>query len=88
MGQQWTAAEAGTLGAADLGMTKALLEEVAINPTIETQELTQDWEIDSRRAQQNFVHQDPEERSSVPTREGARVAYECSGVSNRGVGRR
>ena len=39
------------------------IPEVAINPTIETQELTQDWEIDSRRIQQNLVHQDPEERS-------------------------
>jgi len=42
------------------------LEEVSINPTIELPELTQDWEIDSQRAQQNFVHQDPEERSSDP----------------------
>ena len=32
-GQQWTAAGAGALGA----------EEVAINPTIEPSELTQDW---------------------------------------------
>ena len=46
---------------------KALLEEVAINPTIELPELTQDWEIDSWRAQQNLVHQDPGERSSDPT---------------------
>ena len=34
-GQQWTAAGAGALGAADLGVAKALLEEVVINPTIE-----------------------------------------------------
>ena len=33
----------GALEAADLGMTKALLEEVAINPTIGLPELTQDW---------------------------------------------
>ena len=46
---------------------KALLEEVAINPTIELPELTQDWEIDSWRAQQNLVHQDPGERSSDAT---------------------
>ena len=40
---------------------------VAIYPTIELPELTQDWEIDSRRAQQNLVHQDPGERNSDPT---------------------
>ena len=32
MGQQWTAAGAGALSAADLGMAKALLEEVTITP--------------------------------------------------------
>ena len=46
-GQQWTATGAGALGAADWDMASALLEEVAINPTIELTELTQDWEIDS-----------------------------------------
>ena len=46
-GQQWTATGAGALRAADLDMASALLEEVAINPTIELTELTQDWEIDS-----------------------------------------
>ena len=51
MGQQWTAAEAGALGVADLGMPYALLEEVTINPTIEPLELTHDWETDSWRAQ-------------------------------------
>ena len=45
-----------------------LLEEVAINPTIEPPELTQDWEIDSWRAQTKpCVYQDPGERSSDPT---------------------
>ena len=34
------------VGAADLGMAQALLEEVAINSTIELPELTQDWETD------------------------------------------
>ena len=43
VGQQWTAAGTGALGAVDLGMAQALLEEVAINPTIEPPELTQDW---------------------------------------------
>ena len=31
------------MGAADLSMAYALLKEVAINPTIEPAELTQDW---------------------------------------------
>ena len=43
MDQQWPAAGAEPKGAADLGMAKAFLEEVAINPTIEPTELTQDW---------------------------------------------
>ena len=42
-GQQWPASGAGAMGAADLGMAYALLEEVTINPTIELPELTQDW---------------------------------------------
>ena len=50
MGQQWTATGAGALGAADLDMAYALLEEVAINPIIQLPELTQDWEIDFWRA--------------------------------------
>ena len=31
-GRQWTAAGAGPLGAVDLGMAEALLEEVSVNP--------------------------------------------------------
>ena len=42
-GQQWPATGAGALGAADLGMAYALLEEVTMNPTIEPPELTEDW---------------------------------------------
>ena len=38
--RQWTAAGAGALGAADLGMAQALLTEVTINPTTELPELT------------------------------------------------
>ena len=69
-GQQWTAAGAGALGAVDLGMAQALLEEVAINSTIELPELTQDWEIYSWRAQtEPCAHQDPGERSSDPTKD-------------------
>ena len=62
------------------------MKEVAINPTIELKELTQDWEIDSQRAQQILVHQDPEERSSDPTGDCPRHACGCPGVSGRGVG--
>ena len=38
-----------------------------LTPTIELLELTQNWEIDTWRAQQNLVHQDPGEKSSDPT---------------------
>ena len=43
MCQQWPAAGVRALGAADLGVAQAFLEEVAINPTIEPPELAQDW---------------------------------------------
>ena len=66
IGQLWTATGTEALGG---GMAWALLEEVAINPTLELPELTQDWEIDSWKAQQNLVHQDPGERSSDPKRD-------------------
>ena len=39
---------------------------IFINSTTELPELTPDWKIDSQRAQQNFMQQDPEERSSDP----------------------
>ena len=70
-GQQWSAVGTGALGAADLGMVQALLEEVAINPTIELPELTQGWKIDSWGAQTEPCA--PGERSSDPTRD-------CSGL--------
>ena len=54
-GQQWLVSGAGALGAAELGMTSTLLEEVAINPAIELPELTQDWETDSWRHKQNLM---------------------------------
>ena len=70
MGQQWTAAGAGALGAADLAVAEALLEEVAINSTIELQELTRDWETNYWQAQtEPCVHQDPGKKSSDPTRD-------------------
>ena len=40
-GHQWLAA--GALSAADLGVAKALWEEVTINSTTEPPDLTQDW---------------------------------------------
>ena len=42
-GQQWPDVGTGAWGARDLGMAVALLEAVAIYPTIEPPELTQDW---------------------------------------------
>ena len=62
------------------------MEEVTINPTLELSELTQDWEIYSRRAQQNLVHQDPGEGSSDPTGDCPGLACGGLGVSGRGVG--
>ena len=50
-GQQWSAAGAGALGAADMGMAQALLEEVTSNSIRKLPELTQDWEKYSWRAQ-------------------------------------
>ena len=42
-GQQCPATGTGALGAADLGAAYALLEVIAINPTIEPPELTKYW---------------------------------------------
>ena len=42
-GQQWPATGAGALGTAELGVSQALLEEVAINSTAELSKLIQDW---------------------------------------------
>ena len=63
-GQQWSSIGTGALA---VGMALVLLEEVTINPAIELPELTEDWEIDSWRVQQNPVHQDPGERNSDST---------------------
>ena len=55
------------------------MEEVAINPTIDLPELTQDWEIDSWRVPiEAYVHPDPGDRSSDPTK---RMTKTCPGVS-------
>ena len=41
----------------------------------------------SEDANKTCVYQDPGERSSDPTRDRARLAYACLGVSSRGMGR-
>ena len=66
-GWRWSAAGTGALGAADLGVEKALLEEVAINPTVELPERTQDWEIGSWRAQTEACAPGPRRKESDPT---------------------
>ena len=74
-GQQWTAtgggARAGASGAADLGMAQALLEETAINPTIEPPELIQEWgnrllEGTNRTVCVLGQKKDPAERNNLP----------------------
>ena len=55
--RQGPAAVAGALGAADLGRRQALLEEVAINPTVQPPELSQDT-----RHKQNFVQTRTQEK--------------------------
>ena len=70
MGQQWPAVWAGTLGAVDLGMAYALLDEVTINSPESCQNLQRTRETDSWRAQtEPCIHQDPGERSSDPIRD-------------------
>ena len=63
MGLKWSAA--GALGATDLGMAQALLEEVAINPTIELPELKQDWEIDFGGHKQNLMCTRTQEKGAM-----------------------
>ena len=67
-GQRWTATGTVALGAANTGTTLALLEKVAINPTLELPELTQAGKQTLRGHKQNLVHQDPGEGNSDPTR--------------------
>ena len=69
MGQQWTAIGAGALGAADLDMAYALLEEVAINPTIEPRELTQHWGNRLLEGTNNPVHTRTQEKGAVTPQE-------------------
>ena len=66
-GQRWPAT--GALGAADLGMACALLEEVAINPTIDAPELTELVEQMLRRHKQNLVCTRTQEKGQVTPQE-------------------
>ena len=70
MGQLWPATEAGALGAADLAVALAFLEEVAINPTIELPELTQTGETDRWRGhKQNLMCTRTDEKGAVAPQE-------------------
>ena len=69
MGQQWPAAGAGALGAADLGIAKVFLEEVTINPTIESQNLHGTGETDSWKAQTKPVCIRTREKGTVISQE-------------------
>ena len=63
------------------------MEEVAINPTIEPPELTQDW--GNRLLEgtnKTLCTQDPGERSSDPHERLTQTCRECPGAFNRSVG--
>ena len=68
-GQQWTAAGAEALGAADPGMAQALLEEVTIKPPQSRQNLHRTGKKTLGGHKESLVHQHPGERSSDPTRD-------------------
>ena len=69
----WTAVagkRGGALGAIDPEVAYALLEEVAINPTIKPPELTQDWgNRPLEGTNKTLCTPGPGERSSDPTRD-------------------
>ena len=69
MGQQWTTAGAGALDAVELGIAQALLEKVAINPTIETPELTQDCGNRLLEGKNKLVHTKTQEKGAVTPQE-------------------
>ena len=69
-GQQWLAARAGAVSAADLGMAWTLLEKVAVNSTIELPELKQDWRYRLLVGhRQNYVHTRTQEKGAVTQKE-------------------
>ena len=69
MGQQWPATWAGALGAADLSITEALLEEVTINLIVEPPELTGLGKQTLGGHKQNFVHTRTQEKGAVTAQE-------------------
>ena len=69
MGQQWTTAGAGALDAVELGIAQALLEKVAINPTIETPELTQDCGNRLLEGKNKLVRTKTQEKGAVTPKE-------------------
>ena len=69
MGQQWPATGAGALGAADLSITEALLEEVTINLIVEPPELTGLGKQTLGGHKQNFVHTRSQEKGAVSPQE-------------------
>ena len=69
MGQQWPATWAGALGAADLSITEALLEEVTINLIVEPPELTGLGKQTLGGHKQNFVHTRTQEKGAVTPQE-------------------
>ena len=75
---QWTATGTGALRAADLGMAKDLLKEVTVNPTIDLPELTQDWKIDSWRANRTLCAPRPKRKEQWPHK---RLTQTCLWVS-------
>ena len=82
MSQQWPAARTGALGAVDLGMAEALLEEIAINPTTEPPEHTHD--------SGNGLLEGTNRTLCAPgpsTRGWPRPAHGCPGVSGGDIGR-
>ena len=83
-GQQWPAAGAGALGASDLGMALALLEEVAINPTTEPPE--QDCGNRLLEGTSRTLCTRTQEKGAVTPQGTDPDLPECPGVTGGGVG--
>ena len=81
---------AGALGAVDLGMAYALLEEVTINHTTELPERIQYWANRLLEGTNKIcVYQNSKERSSDPQETDRHsLAHKHPRVSSRGMGQR
>ena len=87
MGQQWPAAGAGALGATDLVVALALLEEVTIYPIIELPELTQDWGNKFLEGtDKTLCTPGPRRKEQWPHKRLTQICLWCPGVSSRGIG--